>query len=303
MAMQRAAGPRTPRSERPRYGEGRLGKNLRKLDRQARVAGSWLRSRLTAPRHADDFARVERFCMFLGYPRSGHSLVGSLIDAHPDAVVAHELNVLRYLKYGFGRDQIFWLLLENARAYARYGRSATGYSYEVPGQHQGSFRTLRVIGDKRGSGSVRRLRARPALLERLRRCVGVPVKFLHVARNPYDNIATMYRRSRQRDLEASIDFYFVHAEGVSELRPRIAPGDLLDLRHEELIRDPEETLARICRFLELEPARDYLEACASILFDAPRRTRGDAPWTPELLDVVHERAARHPFLAGYSMDD
>jgi len=41
--------------------------------------------------------------MFVGYPRSGHSVIGSLLNAHPDMVVAHELNALRYVQAGFSR--------------------------------------------------------------------------------------------------------------------------------------------------------------------------------------------------------
>ena len=36
------------------------------------------------------FDDVEAFCVFIGYTRSGHSLVGSILDAHDEAVIAHE---------------------------------------------------------------------------------------------------------------------------------------------------------------------------------------------------------------------
>jgi hypothetical protein len=35
-------------------------------------------------RHRASFAHVESFCMFIGYPRSGHTLIGSILDAHPN---------------------------------------------------------------------------------------------------------------------------------------------------------------------------------------------------------------------------
>jgi len=37
-----------------------------------------------ARRYRRHFDAVRTFCLFIGYPRSGHSLVGSLLDAHPD---------------------------------------------------------------------------------------------------------------------------------------------------------------------------------------------------------------------------
>ena len=41
---------------------------------------------------------VKTLCLFIGYQRSGHSLVGSLLDAHPRMAIAHELDALFYLK-------------------------------------------------------------------------------------------------------------------------------------------------------------------------------------------------------------
>ena len=36
---------------------------------------------------------VETFVFFIGYPRSGHSIIASLMDAHPNIVIAHQYNV------------------------------------------------------------------------------------------------------------------------------------------------------------------------------------------------------------------
>ena len=35
---------------------------------------------------------LKYYCMFIGYPSSGHSVVGAFIDAHRNAIVSHELN-------------------------------------------------------------------------------------------------------------------------------------------------------------------------------------------------------------------
>ena len=59
---------------------------LRERRLGASIDGRWRRHELQS---------VEAFCIFIGYPRSGHSLLGSLLDAHPEMVIAHELDVLR----------------------------------------------------------------------------------------------------------------------------------------------------------------------------------------------------------------
>ena len=69
---------------------------------------------------------------------------------------------------------------------------------------------LQVIGDKRGVSTARSLVQQQVLYEELRLAVKVPIKFIHIYRNPYDNIATMVLRySNQRQLAASSK-YKVH---------------------------------------------------------------------------------------------
>jgi hypothetical protein len=273
------------------------------ISRPARLAERYMRSYLRSRAYRETFAGIHTYCMFLGYPRSGHSLVGSLLDAHPHAIIAHELHALRYVRYRFSRDQLFWLLLENSRDFTRKGREWTGYSYLVPGQWQGRFSELRVIGDKRGGTSVRELRRRPWLLEELRTRVALPLKFIHVVRNPYDNIATMHsKNAKGRPLEVAFEHYLGMARGILELKEKLPKDEVLDLRHEDLVADPQASLQALCRFLGLEPEAGYLSGCASIVFRSPHRTRKDVHWSPELLARAEREFGELPFLSGYSFD-
>src|ERR1019366_10660260 len=100
---------------------------------------------------------VERFCFFIGYPRSCHTLLASLIDANPEVVIANELDALRYVAHGFRRSQVYGLLLWHEQRFTARGRKQGEFDYAVPGGHQGAATRLRVIGDKRGNGSAIRL--------------------------------------------------------------------------------------------------------------------------------------------------
>jgi hypothetical protein len=71
---------------------------------------------------ASIFDKIKTFVIFVANARSGHTLIGSLIDAHPNAMVSNELNVLQSyqeLKKG-GRNnsaiksELFTLMLENS---------------------------------------------------------------------------------------------------------------------------------------------------------------------------------------------
>jgi len=267
-----------------------------------RIGGAYVASAIAGRRQRDLFAGVETYCMFIGYPRSGHSLVGSLLDAHPDMVIAHELDALGFVQNGFRRQQLYALIMNNSGEIAAKGREQTGYSYEIPNQWQGRFRDLKVIGDKRGVTSMARLQRRPQLLDTLQRVVRDPVRFVHVVRNPFDNISTM---SKRRDFtpQQAADIYFGLSRTVASVKARVGDGHVIDVRHESVIADPKGALKEMCAFLGVTPSDDYLEDCASIVYASPHRSRHEAPWTPELIADVKRRMEPFAFLEGYGWDD
>lgn len=101
-------------------------KNLKsKINTAKMLIGNYFYSRKLTEKNSGKFGRLERFCLFIGYPRSGHSLVGSLVDAHENAVISHELDSILYLNYGFGKERLLSLILDNSKKYAREGRENT----------------------------------------------------------------------------------------------------------------------------------------------------------------------------------
>lgn len=245
---------------------------------------------------------VRCYCMFIGYPRSGHSLVGSIVGAHPNAVIAHELDALRYVQSRLARrDLLYSMILRRDREFGAAGRVWTGYDYSVPGQAQGGFDELLVIGDKRGAGSTKRLRAHPELLGRLRRLVGVDVRMVHVIRDPFDTIASMHRRGR-RPLATSVHRFFDLCATNATIRDR-DPDAVIDVRLEALVASPTEVVRRLTGFLGLDVSEAYLESCSAVVFDAPKRTRSTVAWPADLVAEVERRMQAYPFLEGYAFDD
>jgi hypothetical protein len=259
-------------------------------------------------RERNVFQDVETYCMFVGYPRSGHSILGALLDGHPDVLIANELDTLKYVQAGFRKRQIYYLLLRQSRATARRraGNPAAGVpprpgSYAVAGQWQGRLRRLRVIGDKKGGGSSMRLGNHPNLLDRLRRTIDVPIKFVHVVRNPYDNISTM-AKANSLSLEDSAARYVFMCESVVGLRERVTPADWCEIRQEEFIAQPAAVVTQLCDFVGVDAPRDNVEACAGIVYSSPHKSRFEAGWTPSLVRQVGERLARIDFLHDYAFD-
>lgn len=58
--------------------------------RKTRFILAYLHSFVMGWMKRGQFSHIENFCMFIGYPRSGHSLIAALLDAHPEVVMGME---------------------------------------------------------------------------------------------------------------------------------------------------------------------------------------------------------------------
>lgn len=268
------------------------------------LASRYAWSLIEGYRRRDSFRTVDSFCLFIGHQRSGHSLVSSLLNAHPEVVIANELDVLGMMSRGFSRNQIFALIVRRARFFADAGsiQRQTGYDFSVPGQWQGRALRLRVLGAKKGPRTTQRLFRDRQLLSELKGKLGPRIKAIHVVRNPFDNIATMAARL-EISLGEAVEEYFKLCLELREVRSRLDTNELYTIRHEEFVRDAAPRLASLCEWLGVEPEAEYVRNSASVVFESPRKTRGAADWTPDLVAFVAKEISRFDFLEGYSFED
>jgi len=101
---------------------------------------------------------VESFVLFVGYPRSGHSLIGAILDSHPEIIIPHEFDLLNKLNRFFNdpneesnsrRLRIFSKLHSVSRRQAMFGNRSPnyshGYSYHIPGSWQGKYKNQIMV--------------------------------------------------------------------------------------------------------------------------------------------------------------
>ena len=103
---------------------------------------------------------IKKFMFFVGYARSGHSIVGSLMDAHPHVVIAHEFFLFKKFDEleqvpndTCWRDNLFQALYKkNIKSTGGVrSSSAKGYTLKVEGLWEGTYDDhIEVIGDKSG---------------------------------------------------------------------------------------------------------------------------------------------------------
>lgn len=95
----------------------------------------------------DVYDGVQALLVFIGYPRSGHTLVSSLLDAHPHVIIANEFDIIgKWKEWDIANRNKYFLfdqLYQNSKQESEIGyRSATvkhRYSYHVPRQWQGTY--------------------------------------------------------------------------------------------------------------------------------------------------------------------
>lgn len=286
-------------------------KKRKKLPWQLQFTLAHLATVKASKEFAPSFANVETYCTFIGYSRSGHSLVAALLDAHPHIVMAHELRAVKYIQYNFSREALYYLLFQMTKIRGHSWKRGGGYTYDVPNQWQGSFEKISVIGDKHGEFTVTTLANNPKLLEKLQNVVKVPIKFIHVVRNPYDNIATFaiktasYRRDsevRNTDIEKSIKRYFHVCESVMKVKEMVESADVLDLHHENFVKEPKAQLRELCCWLGIEPSSNYLDDCKKVVFESPRKSRHKIQWNEEFKQQVQHKIELFPFLKEYTFE-
>ena len=156
---------------------------------------------------------VKKFLFFVGYPRSGHSIIGSILDAHPNVVIAHEYNLFEKLPLVIARNstrgqtnftaeaakelfnQLYQNSYENVFLNGTRSENKKGYNLTLNGTWQGSYKDqVLVIGDKYGGGSANLYAQNSTEFKRiyniLLEMIQIPVVIIHCVRNPFDIIST-----------------------------------------------------------------------------------------------------------------
>jgi len=261
---------------------------------------TYVQSAIGGWRNRESYRDLRTFVLFIGNGRCGTSLLGSLLNAHRHVCIGHELNVLRYVARGYRRDQLLWLLVKQDAVFGQLGRQWTGYDYDVPGQWQGRFEKLLVVGDKKAGSTSSMLGKRPQLLRKLEERIRLPLRIIHLVRHPHNVITTMHSKQGWPLAEAA-DIFFQRCETNWRLMNE-RPDVVRTLYLEELIAEPQRHLVELCRFLGVEPLEDFVRDAAGIVFDKPRQSGSAVPWPAEVRRSVERRAAAYPYLAKYVIE-
>ena len=282
--------------------------------------------------------RIKSFVFFVGHARSGHSIVGAILDSHPHIVISHEEDLFNKLvdEYkNYNKSQIFNTLWHNSYTSARDGlRTHTdvakkkGYTLAIDGLYQGTYQFyIDVIGDKRG-GLTADMMAKnfniwKSVFLKLKSTISLPMKVVRVIRNPYDNIATIVLMNCRgsigiqiKDIKESnktfscnlpdlvdseINNYFQLFKGIEDAKAK-HNLDIIEIHGQDLIANPKKVISEMCSFLQVTCDDNFLTVCSEKIFPTESKTRHKFKWKNEHISKIKENINRFSNLHRYDFN-
>ena len=288
------------------------------------------------PLNSSEINGLRLLVFFVGFARSGHSIVGSLLDSHPDVIIAHEYKILKGVWKGSGNTKGAVLYLVNelyrnsyssaARGWRSEKRSTKSYTLDTSGGWQGRVRRLKVVGDKAGENTVREhmhdTSRCPELVKMMNTTLGVTVKAIRVLRNTYDIITTkiLYhtvtmneiasaRNSNSRTvkykqpalLARQTERFF---QLTSQVNKMITECNLpvQDVHLAGLIHRPRSVMKELCEAVQVECYSEYLDLCEQKVFKTLSKTRYVMEWSQSQIETVAQRIRAYPEFSRYSYE-
>ena len=247
-----------------------------------------MRWRGLLPRRAAVAAGGPPMPVVVGAPRSGTTLLRLMLDAHPQLAIPPETGFLRLAPplAGQGWEEFFAAVVgfpESAPAWEEFGIPSDDFARELaalaPFSVAGGFRTFyRLYAARHGKPRwgdktpqyCRHLPAIAALLPEAR--------FVHLVRDGRDVAVSLRERWFSPGHDIAVQAAFWRDQVAAARRDGPATGRFLELRFEDLVREPEASLRRLCHFLELafDPAMlGYPQRAAARLAEHGTRYRRD----------------------------
>ena len=236
-----------------------------------------------------DMTNLSSFLFFIGFDRSGHSFIGQIINAHPDALVGNEGQFLHVLK-----DR---LTLENAYRYmnmldSRFAKrkycKKNGQDFYFTGLYQGQIRNLKCLGNSKAAKTVGSIYRNRAILQVLENSFPELIKFVLVVRNPKDLVGSKMKR-KGFDFQRAFKIQQGACNRLGDVLSVVkAKFEVLEIVYEEFIENLTGGIEELFSFLSLDIPEGFVEAVQSKTYKAPEKSRvifNDIAGAEKLLDV------------------
>jgi len=255
----------------------------------------------------------EKYLFFIGTPRSGHSMVSKVLDSSSEVVITNELNIFRLKRLFYFPEKILQRFIFNEYGKHEYKESPKGggYSLKIKNLFQGKYNTIKYIGDKKAAGTTIEYIKDRTTFESMSK----PLVFVNVVRNPFDNITTIYIKSKTRELDYEkrkglkldkeilkdcIEVYFQLIGGAEEFSEN---HKVYNLKFEDILVDPKKEFKKLFDNLGLSVTEENLNSYKNLVRKPKHNSRDSIVWPEDLIAMVEMEMEKYKTLSGYTFKD
>jgi len=103
-------------------------------------------------------------------------------------------------------------------------------------------------------------------------------------------------------LDLKIQLYNNWTEGAWVAQKNF-PEDFINVVSMDVVKNPADSLRRICGFLDITCEEEYIQDCAAIVDPVPSITRHRIVWTDEQKNKVYAMMQKFPFFDRFTFED
>jgi hypothetical protein len=239
-----------------------------------------------------NFNSLKHYVIFMRYKRSGSALLVNLLDAHPNAIFVRNEELYGKFERWEEPELIYNHLYNFTKRYRSKPFSANGYKYPIAGV--GYAENPIVIGHKSSTRRFLPMAEDAEKMETFQKAVGLPLKHLHLVRDPYDQVNARWQQKEFRRKNAPLGELIDHVREQTEGNYKMfkQADDYYQLHYEDLRSHPAGTMSAVCTFLGLPVTSDHLNSCRELVTQAPEKEAGT--WTGADRSAVEKLIADYP---------
>lgn len=206
--------------------------------------------------------RSSTIVLFIGSPRTGSTLLGQLLNHHPQALIANEARALASVLSGSATwDDAMTRAAHIAWEQFRVGLEADHHFAPTLNQYQPRWQSLRdladrpecakrgvrVIGDKKAGGNIEAILANPSEFHQLM-TAGEDIRLMHIVRRPIIAARSLMKSHGAPSLEAALESVLRLTNAAWNIGSRY-PERYYCLDHNDLCSLPHGELRRLLEWL------------------------------------------------------
>lgn len=226
--------------------------------------------------HIDQLKDIKTLVLFVGHAHSGHSIIGSILDAHSQVSLANEVNIVNLIKeHKLSKSEIESILLHyslNNNKKSAWQNSE--YIHRLGNSLQGKTRNPVIIGDKKAGGTTRIIYNNPWVIDYLLNIYNDNIRFVFVKRNPVDIVAAYSYYMQQEPSQFHIDRYLENYQTALTVKKRVEKSQFITINQEEFILRPKFYIQKLFLFLGISADIDLIETWVkNVKSDIPSKSQ------------------------------